>query len=112
LGDQVVSGVGARIGAASPVYLGSRVRISKDVQIETAGMEFLTHTPPYPHISRAIRIDEGVWIGTRSLILGGVHIGAFSVISAGSVVTRSVPPRSVVAGIPARVIKTLDGFES
>jgi acetyltransferase-like isoleucine patch superfamily enzyme len=54
-----------------------------------------------------IRICEGAWIGARSLILKGVTIGAGAVVGMGSVVTKDVPPRTVVAGNPARVIREI-----
>lgn len=57
--------------------------------------------------SRPIILEENVWVGARAIILRGVTIGAGSVIAAGSVVTRNVPPRVVAAGMPARVIRTL-----
>lgn len=50
-------------------------------------------------------IDDDVWIGYRAIILPGTRIGKGSVIAAGAVVTKDVPPFSVVAGIPAKVIK-------
>lgn len=50
-------------------------------------------------------IDEDVWIGANVTILPGVHIGRGAIISAGSIVTKSIPPYSVAAGIPAHVIK-------
>lgn len=52
-----------------------------------------------------ITIEDDVWIGTSVLILDGVTIGKGSVIAAGAVVTKSVPPYSVAAGVPASVIK-------
>ncbi len=52
------------------------------------------------------RIGENCFIGGRSLILPGVEIGDHCVVGAGSVVTKSVPPRSIVAGNPARVIRS------
>lgn len=110
LGDEVVIGVNASLGAHSPIHIGHRVRISKDVQIETAGLDFLTGPPPYRHQSKAIIIEEGVWIGTRSIVLGGVRIGAHAVIAAGSIVTCDVPPRTLVAGMPAKVIRQLPHF--
>lgn len=52
------------------------------------------------------RVGENCFIGGRSLIMPGVEIGDNSVVGAGSVVTKSVPPRSVVAGNPARIIQS------
>ena len=57
--------------------------------------------------SRPITIEENVWLGARVVVLGGVTIGAGSCIGAGSVVVEPVPPRSVAAGVPARVIREL-----
>lgn len=59
---------------------------------------------------KAIRICEGAWIGARSIILKGVTIGPGSVVGMGSVVTRDVPPRTVVAGNPARTIQTIESL--
>lgn len=50
-------------------------------------------------------IEDHVWIGNRATVLKGVHIGKGAVVAAGSVVTRDVPARCLVAGIPARVVK-------
>lgn len=112
LGDQVVIGVNVCIGAHSAVVLESNVRLSRDVIIETAGLDFSTGLPPYVHRSNPIRVGKGVWIGARALILGGVEIGEYSVVAAGSVVTKSVPAYSVVAGIPAKVISSLNCHSS
>lgn len=54
---------------------------------------------------RMTTICDDVWIGTHAVVLGGVTIGAHSVIAAGAVVTKDVPPGSVVGGVPARVIR-------
>jgi acetyltransferase-like isoleucine patch superfamily enzyme len=54
---------------------------------------------------RGVVIGNDVWVGTRAIILHGVHIGDGAVVGAGSVVTKDVPPYAVVAGNPARVLK-------
>jgi acetyltransferase-like isoleucine patch superfamily enzyme len=56
--------------------------------------------------SEPIRIDDNAWIATGATVMGGVTVGAGAVVAAGSVVTADVPSRVVVAGNPARVIKT------
>ena len=58
-------------------------------------------------ISKPITIGEGVWIGANATICGGVHIGDHSVIGAGAVVLKDVPADSVVAGVPARVLRKI-----
>jgi len=57
--------------------------------------------------SKPIVIKRNVWIATAATILAGVTIGANSVVAAGAVVTKDVPPNCVVAGVPAKVIKHL-----
>jgi maltose O-acetyltransferase len=57
--------------------------------------------------SNPIHIGQNVWVAGGVIVVGGVTVGENSVIAAGAVVTEDVPPNSVVAGVPARVIKTL-----
>jgi maltose O-acetyltransferase len=57
--------------------------------------------------SRPITIEDHVWIAARVIVLPGVTIGAGSVVAAGSVVTHDVPPRTLVAGVPARAVRSL-----
>lgn len=54
-----------------------------------------------------ITIGDGTWIGAGSTILGGVTIGSSSVVAAGSVVTKDVPPNTLVGGVPAKLIRKL-----
>lgn len=56
----------------------------------------------------AIVIEDDVWIGERSTILKGVTVGKGSIVASNSVVTKNVPPMSIVAGNPARVVKHLE----
>lgn len=93
------------------VSIGDLVMIGPNVNIITA-----SH-PLEPSMRRAyveakpIVIEKNVWIATAATILGGVTVGENSVVGAGAVVTKDVPPNSFVAGVPAKVIRTLeDGF--
>ena len=70
---------------------------------------FLKDRPPRPKLKTVpVIIGNNVWIGMNATILKGVTIGENSVVAAGSVVTKSVPPNTVVAGNPAVAVKTLD----
>lgn len=55
--------------------------------------------------NKPVNIGSDVWIGARAIILGGVNIGHGSVIAAGSIINKDVPPYAVVAGIPGKIIK-------
>lgn len=61
-----------------------------------------------PEYGKPVTIGDRVWVGGRSVILPGVTIGHDAVIGAGSVVTRDIPARSIAAGNPCRVLRTLD----
>lgn len=54
-----------------------------------------------------IKICRGAWIASRAIVLGGVTVGESAVVSAGAVVTRDVPPFTVVAGVPARILTAI-----
>jgi acetyltransferase-like isoleucine patch superfamily enzyme len=58
-------------------------------------------------IAKPIAIERNVWIGAGATIIGGVTVGENSVVAAGSVVTRNVPPNTLVGGNPARVIRSI-----
>jgi acetyltransferase-like isoleucine patch superfamily enzyme len=54
-----------------------------------------------------VTIEDDVWIGANAVVLPGVRIGTHAVVAAGAIVTKDVPPHSLVAGVPAKVIKQL-----
>lgn len=101
-GHRVIIGPRCTIGAAAPIFFGDHVRISKGVVVETAGLDFATE-PPYKGLLRPIRIERGVWLGTRAIVLGGVTIGEYSIIGAGTVISRDVPAHSIVTGAGSRL---------
>jgi acetyltransferase-like isoleucine patch superfamily enzyme len=104
IGNNVTIGRYSCIGAKSNVKIGDYVRISRGVIIETAGLN-LKVNPPYPHTAKPIFIEDGVWIATNSIILGGVTIGKNSIIGANTVVTKDIPPYSIVVGSSNRLFR-------
>ena len=58
-------------------------------------------------VSKPIVIEDDVWIGTKSTVLKGVHIGYGAIVAAGSVVVKDVPPLTIVAGNPAKVVREM-----
>lgn len=85
------------------IKIGDFVNVSPEVYILT-----LQHEPNDTFFSckgGEVIIDDYVWIGVRAIILPGVHIGEGAVIAAGAVVTKDVPPYTIVAGVPAKEIK-------
>jgi maltose O-acetyltransferase len=108
LGDDVFLGHDVLIsGGRSRVTIGNYVDIGPRVSILTGSHEIdmVGSHSAGRGMSMDILIEDGVWIGAGSTILGGVTIGRKAVIAAGSVVTRDVPPYSLAAGVPCRVKK-------
>ncbi len=89
------------------VTLGDGVRIGAHASLLAFNHGTAPDQPIFrqPHTSRGITVGDDVWIGSNALILDGITIGPHSIIGAGAVVTKDVPPYSVTAGNPARVIR-------
>ncbi|MDC3366068.1 acyltransferase [Flavobacteriaceae bacterium] len=96
-GNNVLIGPGVYIRSANHVLE------DKDIPIHQQGYDYKTIT--YQSEEYSIVIEDDVWIGVNCIILSGVTIGQGAVIAAGSVVSKNVPPYSIVAGVPAKVIK-------
>ncbi len=60
----------------------------------------------YPHKAAAVKICDGAWLCVGAIVLPGVTIGENALVAAGAVVSRDVPPNTLVAGVPARPLKT------
>jgi acetyltransferase-like isoleucine patch superfamily enzyme len=87
--------------------IGNGVRIAAHTVIIPSNHNFKDISIPIfrqGHTQKGVRIADDVWIGTHCTILDGVEIGTGCVIGAGSVVTKSIPDHSVVAGVPARIL--------
>lgn len=102
IGEYSSIGDHTQIHCCDRVTIGSYVLISWDVNI----LENNYHNTADNAIRTGpVTIEDRVWIGCNAIILSGVTIGAGSIIAAGTVVTKDVPPRSLVAGNPGKVIR-------
>ncbi len=84
------------------LYIGNHVDIASEVMIWTS--EHDVQDPEMNPIEQAVTIEDYVFIGPRAIILPGVTIGRGAVVAAGAVVTKSVEPDTIVAGVPAKPI--------
>ena len=84
------------------VRIGDNVSISPQVAISTAAHSALD--PAFRVEIRPVVIEDNVWIGMRATILGGVTLGRGCVVAAGAIVTKDVPPLTIVAGVPAKPV--------
>jgi acetyltransferase-like isoleucine patch superfamily enzyme len=88
------------------IKIGNNVTLSYSSKLLTGGID-LSKYPQYKiHFSKDISIEDNVWIGANVIILPGIKVGSNSILAAGCVVTKDVPSNVVVAGVPAKVIKT------
>ena len=97
--------------------IGNYVSIAQNVTLLLNGEHYIDYISSFPFKVKAmgeqteafskgdIIVDDDVWIGYGATIMSGVHIGQGAVIAAGAVVTKDVPPYSIVGGVPAKVIK-------
>ena len=122
IGDRVSMGAGTIVDCASSITIGNDVIISYQCIIADSDNHSI-----YPEMRaddvrswktsreqdwglaamKPVRICDRAWLGARAIILKGVTIGAEAVVGAGSVVTKDVPPRTIVAGNPARIVRSI-----
>ena len=126
IGNKCFIGEGTRIWSARSVSIGNHVLISHNVNIHDTNSHSLSakqrrqhvddiffrgHPADLPDVTDApVTIEDDAWIGFNAVILKGVTIGDGAVVAAGALVTKDVPARSVVAGVPARVMSRVNSW--
>lgn len=91
-----------------PVSIGSHVNLAQGIVVTALNHQFLDASKRIDQqgiTTRPVVIGDDVWIGANAVVLPGVTVGSHSVVAAGAVVTKDVPPHTVVGGVPAKVIK-------
>ena len=115
--------LGQNVVVMNGVVIGNNVKIQNNVSVYTGveleddvfcgpSMVFTNVINPRSHVSRKHEyqrtlVKKGASIGSSATLLCGITVGEYAIVGAGSVVTRDVPPRSVVVGSPAKVLKML-----
>ena len=113
VGD-VIIGDHTRIGLHNtiigPVTIGCHVNLAQGITVTALNHNFEASDKRIDEqgvSTTPVTIEDDIWIGANAVILPGVTIGNHSVVAAGAVVTKNVPPHSLVAGVPARIIKQI-----
>ena len=113
VGD-IIIGDHTRIGLHNtiigPVTIGSHVNLAQGITVTALNHNFEDSDKRIDEqgvSTTPVIIEDDIWIGANAVILPGVTIGNHSVVAAGAVVTKDIPPHSLVAGVPAKIIKQI-----
>ena len=113
VGD-VIIGDHTRIGLHNtiigPVIIGSHVNLAQGITITALNHNFDDSEKRIDQqgiSTKEVVLEDDIWVGANAVILPGVTIGTHAVVAAGAIVTKDVPPHSLVAGVPAKVIRQL-----
>lgn len=108
IGDYVLISPGVRISASDKIIIGDNTMIANGVYISDSDWHDIYDRTRRGDQVTPVIIKNNVWLGDRCTVLKGVTIGENSVVAANAVVAKDVPDNVVVAGNPAKVVKTLD----
>ena len=113
VGDVIIGDytrVGLHNTIIGPVNIGHHVNLAQGITVTALNHNFEDSEKKIDEqgvCTTPVVIEDDVWIGANAVILPGVRVGTHSVVAAGAVVTKDVPPHSIVAGIPAKIIKKI-----
>lgn len=104
IGNNIFINCGTSIVASAHVRIGNGCLIGRDVMVMDCDFHRVADKT-WDTTGSPIVLEDRVWLGNRVIVLKGVTIGHDAVVGAGAVVTRDVPPRTIVAGNPARAVR-------
>jgi acetyltransferase-like isoleucine patch superfamily enzyme len=107
VGRDVFVNQGCRFDDIGGIEIGDEVMLAPNVSLITSGHPLDPARRRREVTSAPIVVGRNVWIGAGATVLQGVTVGDDAVVAAGAVVTRDVPPATLVAGVPARVVRSL-----
>jgi len=108
IGDNVLVMNGVRVSSANEIIIGDDCMLANFCYIMDADWHDIYDRTSSPGKTAPVILERGVWIGDSAIICKGVRIGENSIVGAGSVVRKDVPPNVVVIGNPAKIVKHLD----
>jgi len=113
VGDVIIGNhtrVGLHNTIIGPVSIGNHVNLAQGITITALNHNFTDAGKRIDEqgiSTKEVVLEDDIWIGANAVILPGVTIGEHSVVAAGAIVTKDVPPHSLVAGVPAKVIRQI-----
>jgi acetyltransferase-like isoleucine patch superfamily enzyme len=110
IGERSLIGEACILRGQGGITIGNDVYLAPLVQILAVNHVYHDTTRPISHqgiTAQGIVVEDGAWIGGSAIILDGVRIGCNAVVGAGAVVTKDVPPYTIVVGNPARIVRDL-----
>jgi len=105
IGDDVTIGCNVILQAHAPIYIGNFTKIAPGVIIVTASHDTSKRDFERTRTTSPVKIGNNCWLGTGAIVLPGVTIGDGTVVGAGSVVTKDLPPEMICVGVPAGPLK-------
>ena len=109
VGNNFLTNYNVTILDVAPIYIGDDVMIGPNTLITTVGHPISPKArKARMGVCKPIHIGNNVWMGGNVTVLPGITIGDNAILAAGAVVTRDVPSNTIVAGVPAKVIKTFE----
>lgn len=106
--DYCIVNPGVRLVAAEAIEIGPGSQLATGAYVTDADWHGLHHRVYPPGETAPVILEENCWVADRATVLKGVRVGRNSIVAAGAVATRDVPPNTVVAGNPARIVKEID----